>query len=125
MTPATALPFKFGVAPHDQQGYFRLCQCATAKDVAFTVKPSSGYAVDDITLKIGTKSNTVSAGASYIRVNGVDYNMTRNSNGNVTVYVDSIKNNVTISATAVKSSSVVSRPPVMDANGRIYIAPFG
>lgn len=91
------------------------------KDVAFTVKPSSGYAVDDITLKIGTKSNTVSAGASYIRVNGVDYNMTRNSNGNVTVYVDSIKNNVTISATAVKSSSVVKPTTGNGANGKIYI----
>ena len=91
------------------------------KDVAFTVKPSSGYAVDDITLKVGTKSNTVSAGASYIRVNGVDYDMTRNSNGNVTVYVDNIKNNVTISATAVKSSSAVKPTTGNGANGKIYI----
>ena len=91
------------------------------KDVAFTVKPSSGYAVDDITLKVGTKSNTVSAGAPYIRVNGVDYDITRNSNGNVTVYVDNIKNNVTISATAVKSSSTVKPATGNGANGKIYI----
>ncbi len=93
------------------------------KDVAFTVKPSSGYAVDEITLKVGTKSNTVSAGASYIRVNGTDYDMTRNSNGNVTVYVDNIKNNVTISATAVKSnsSSSTSTSTGNGANGKIYI----
>lgn len=67
------------------------------KDVTFTIKPSSGYQIDDVTLKIGSKSNTVSAGSSYIRVDGTDYDMSRNSNGNVTVYVENVKNNVTIS----------------------------
>lgn len=91
------------------------------KDVTFTVKPSSGYQVDDITLKIGSKSGTASAGASYIRVNGTDYDMSRNSNGTVTVYVENIKNDVTISATAVKSNFTVTPTTENGSNGKIYI----
>lgn len=91
------------------------------KDVTFTIKPSSGYSVDDVTLKVGTKANTVSAGASYIRVNGTDYDMTRNSNGTVTVYVENVRNSVTIAASAVKSGSTVTPTTGNGANGKIYI----
>ena len=91
------------------------------KDVTFTIKPSSGYQIDDVTLKIGSKSNTVSAGSSYIRVDGTDYDMSRNSNGNVTVYVENVKNNVTISATAIKSSTPVTPTNGNGSNGKVAI----
>lgn len=93
------------------------------KDVTFTIKPSSGYAIDDVTLKIGSKSQTASAGSSYIRVNSTDYDMSRSSDGTVKVYVENVKNSVTISATAVKSNSNNNTTPSYSngSNGKIKI----
>lgn len=75
------------------------------KDVKFTVKPDSGYTVDTVTLKIGSKSATAYAGASIIAVDGVTYDMERSSDGTVTVYVDNVRADVSISAEAEKASS--------------------
>ena len=72
------------------------------KDVKFTIKPDSGYTVDTVTLKIGSKSETAYAGASIIAVDGAKYEMERNSDGTVTVYVDNVRANVSISAEAEK-----------------------
>ena len=72
------------------------------KDVKFTIKPDSGYTVDTVTLKIGSKSETAYAGASIIAVDGVSYEMERSSDGTVTVYVDNVRANVSISAEAEK-----------------------
>ena len=74
-------------------------------DVKFTVKPDSGYNVDTVTLKIGSESATAYAGASIIAVAGVAYDMERSDNGTVTVYVDNVRADVTISAEAEKVSS--------------------
>ncbi|MGO5027799.1 S-layer homology domain-containing protein [Candidatus Agathobaculum pullicola] len=75
------------------------------KDVKFTIKPDSGYTVDTVTLKIGSKSETAYAGASIIAVDGIAYDMERSNNGTVTVYVDNVRADVTISAEAEKVSS--------------------
>lgn len=75
------------------------------KDVKFTIKPDSGYTIDTVTLKIGSKSATAYAGASIIAVDGVAYDMERSNNGTVTVYVDNVRANVSISAEAEKISS--------------------
>lgn len=72
------------------------------KDVKFTIKPDSGYTVDTVTLKIGSKSETAYAGASIIAVDGTKYDMERSSDGTVTVYVDNVRANVSISAEAEK-----------------------
>ena len=72
------------------------------KDVKFTIKPDSGYTVDTVTLKIGSESATAYAGASIISINGVAYDMERSSDGTVTVYVDNVRANVSISAEAEK-----------------------
>lgn len=72
------------------------------KDVKFTIKPDSGYTVDTVTLKIGSKSETAYAGASIIAVDGAKYDMERSNDGTVTVYVDNVRANVSISAEAEK-----------------------
>ena len=72
------------------------------KDVKFTIKPDSGYTVDTVTLKIGSKSETAYAGASIIAVDGTKYDMERSNDGTVTVYVDNVRANVSISAEAEK-----------------------
>ena len=85
------------------------------KDVKFTIKPDSGYTVDTVTLKIGSKSETAYAGASIIAVDGVSYEMERSSDGTVTVYVDNVRANVSISAEAEKIATGSG------SNGKIYI----
>lgn len=86
------------------------------KDVKFTVKPDSGYAVDTVTLQVGLKSATAYAGVSHIIVDGTAYRMERSSSGIVYVYADNIRADVTISAAARKAGQSGS-----GANGKIYM----
>lgn len=72
--------------------------------VTFTVKPETGYAVDTVTLTVGSQSATASAGARTIVVGGVAYDVERGSTGAVKVYVDDVRASVTISATAAKAA---------------------
>ena len=85
------------------------------KDVKFTIKPDSGYTVDTVTLKIGSESETAYAGASIIAVDGAKYDMERSNDGTVTVYVDNVRANVSISAEAEKIATGSG------SNGKIYI----
>lgn len=87
------------------------------KDVKFTIKPDEGYTVDTVTLKIGSKTATAYAGASIIAVDGVAYDMERDNTGKVTVYVDDVYADVTLSATAEKGASDSGS----GSNGQIYL----
>lgn len=74
-------------------------------DVKFTIKPSSGYEIEDITLKIGSKTATAYASAGFIRVDGIRYTINKDSKGVVTLTVNDVEANVTISASAVKEGT--------------------
>ena len=84
-------------------------------DVKFVIKPFSGYAVNTITLQLGSHTQTVSANASKIILNGTDYAMERDASGNITLYVDNVYADVTLSATASMSSNASG------SNGKICI----
>lgn len=80
-------------------------------DVTFYFTPDSNYQIDEITVKIGSNSRTVGAEKTSIRVGSTTYQMSRNSNGVVSVYLTNIDENVTVSGRAY-----YSRDPVTSTN---------
>lgn len=83
---------------------------ARGDDVEFTISTTSNrYAVQKITLKIGSNSATVSPDNGEIRVGGRTYAIEDKGNGKYVLYVDNIREPVTVSAISNASGSV-SRP---------------
>ena len=80
-------------------------------DVWFYFTPNQNYHIDEITVKLGENSRTVGANKTSIRIDGVDYRMSRDANGVVTLYLTDIEENVTVSATAY-----YSRDPITPTN---------
>lgn len=80
-------------------------------DVTFYFTPDTNYQIDEITVKMGSNSRTVGADKTSIRVGGTTYQMSRNSNGVVSVYLTDIDENVTVSGRAY-----YSRDPVEATN---------
>lgn len=85
-------------------------------DVNFYFSPSTNYQVDQITLKVGSNTRTVSADKTYIRVGGETYQMSRGASGTVTLFVTDIDENVTVSATAYYSTSPVEPSNMIQIN---------
>ncbi|WP_034971393.1 S-layer homology domain-containing protein [Agathobaculum desmolans] len=75
--------------------------------VRFYFTPNKNYQVDEITVKIGDSSRTVGADKTSIRVGGESYRMSRNADGVVTLYLDDIRANVTVSGRAYYSKDSV------------------
>ena len=80
-------------------------------DVTFYFTPDTNYQIDEITVKMGSNSRTVGADKTSIRVGSTTYQMSRNSNGVVSVYLTDIDENVTVSGRAY-----YSRDPVEATN---------
>lgn len=76
-------------------------------DVTFYFTPDTNYQVDEITVKIGSNSRTVGADKTSIRVGSTTYQMNRNSNGMVTLYLTDIDENVTVSGRTYYSKDPV------------------
>nr|WP_297177182.1 S-layer homology domain-containing protein [uncultured Agathobaculum sp.] len=85
-------------------------------DVNFYFSPSTNYQVDQITLKVGSNTRTVSADKTYIRVGGETYQMSRGASGTVTLFVTDIDENVTVSATSYYSTSPVEPSNMIKIN---------
>lgn len=79
--------------------------------VRFYFTPYRNYQIDDITLKMGRESRTVSADRTSIEVGGVSYPMQRDANGVVTLYLDHVDQNVTVSGRAY-----YTRDPIQPTN---------
>lgn len=77
-------------------------------DVIFYFTPNTNYQIDEITVKIGSNSRTVGAEKTSIRVGSTTYQMSRNSNGVVSVYLTDIDENVTVSGRAYYSKDPVT-----------------
>ena len=77
-------------------------------DVTFYFTPDTNYQIDEITVKIGDNSRTVGAKKTSIRVGSTTYQMGRNSNGVVSVYLTDIDQNVTVSGRAYYSKDPVT-----------------
>lgn len=77
-------------------------------DVTFYFTPDSNYQIDEITVKIGSNSRTVGAEKTSIRVGSTTYQMSRNSNGVVSVYLTDIDENVTVSGRAYYTKDTVT-----------------
>ena len=77
-------------------------------DVTFYFTPDTNYQIDEITVKIGSNSRTVGAEKTSIRVGSTTYQMSRNSNGVVSVYLTDIDENVTVSGRAYYSKDPVT-----------------
>lgn len=77
-------------------------------DVTFYFTPDTNYQIDEITVKIGDNSRTVGAKKTSIRVGSTTYQMSRNSNGVVSVYLTDIDQNVTVSGRAYYSKDPVT-----------------
>lgn len=75
--------------------------------VRFYFTPNKNYQVDEITVKIGDSTRTVGADKTSIRVGGESYRMSRNADGVVTLYLDDIRANVTVSGRAYYSKDSV------------------
>ena len=80
-------------------------------DVTFYFTPDTNYQIDEITVKMGSNSRTVGADKTSIRVGSTTYQMSRNSNGVVSVYLTDVDENVTVSGRAY-----YSRDPVEATN---------
>lgn len=77
-------------------------------DVTFYFTPDTNYQIDEITVKMGDNSRTVGAKKTSIRVGSTTYQMSRNSNGVVSVYLTDIDQNVTVSGRAYYSKDPVT-----------------
>lgn len=77
-------------------------------DVTFYFTPDANYQIDEITVKMGDNSRTVGAKKTSIRVGSTTYQMSRNSNGVVSVYLTDIDQNVTVSGRAYYSKDPVT-----------------
>lgn len=77
-------------------------------DVTFYFTPDTNYQIDEITVKIGDNSRTVGAEKTSIRVGSTTYQMSRNANGVVSVYLTDIDQNVTVSGKAYYSKDPVT-----------------
>lgn len=77
-------------------------------DVIFYFTPDRNYQIDEITVKIGDNSRTVGAEKTSIRVGSTTYQMSRNSNGVVSLYLTNINENVTVSGRAYYSTDSVA-----------------
>lgn len=77
-------------------------------DVTFYFTPDTNYQIDEITVKIGDNSRTAGAKKTSIRVGSTTYQMSRNSNGVVSVYLTDIDQNVTVSGRAYYSKDPVT-----------------
>ena len=86
-------------------------------DVRFSIEPDNGYAVDTVTMKVGSKSATANAGASAIVVGNVSYDMERGTDGTVHIYADNIRADVTVSADAERWTPDTGS----GSNGKIHI----
>ncbi len=76
-------------------------------DVTFFFTPDTNYQVDEITVQIGSNSRTVGAEKTSIRVGSKTYQMNRNANGVVTLYLTDIDQNVTVSGKTYYSKDSV------------------
>lgn len=85
-------------------------------DVNFYFTPSTNYKIDQITLKVGSNSRTVSADKTYIRVDGETYQMSRSASGTVTLFVTDIDQNITVSATTYYSTSPIEPTNTIQIN---------
>lgn len=74
-------------------------------DVEFYITPDSKYQIDEITVTIGGVSRTVGGNRTSVRIDGVDYRMSRDRNGVVTLFLTDIEENVTVAATAYYNTS--------------------
>lgn len=83
-------------------------QINSGEDVRFYFTPNKNYQIQDITVKMGSSTKTVSAGKTSITVDGNTYLMSRDSSGEVTLYLTNITKNVTVSATAYFSRDSVT-----------------
>ena len=77
-------------------------------DVTFYFTPDTNYQIDEITVKMGDNSRTAGAKKTSIRVGSTTYQMSRNSNGVVSVYLTDIDQNVTVSGRAYYSKDPVT-----------------
>lgn len=77
-------------------------------DVTFYFTPNTNYQIDEITVRIGSNSRTVGADKTSIRVGSTTYQMSRNSNGVVSLYLTDIDQNVTVSGLAYYSKDSVT-----------------
>lgn len=77
-------------------------------DVTFYFTPDTNYQIDEITVKMGDSSRTAGAKKTSIRVGSTTYQMSRNSNGVVSVYLTDIDQNVTVSGRAYYSKDPVT-----------------
>lgn len=83
---------------------------AKGEDAEFRIYTTSErYTLNKVTVQVGDSRNTVSASNGEIRVGGRTYEMKMNDYGEVTLYIDNIREAVTVSATATSGSSS-SRP---------------
>lgn len=85
-------------------------------DVNFYFTPNTNYKVDQITLKVGSNTRTVSADKTYIRVGGETYQMSRSASGMVTLFVTDIDENITVSGTTYYSTSPVEPTNTIQLN---------
>ena len=90
--------------------------------VRFYFTPNKNYQIDEITVKIGGSSRTVGADKAYIRVGGESYQMSRNADGVVTLYLDDIEENVTVSGRAYYSRDSVKPTGTVKLNTSSRIA---
>ena len=83
---------------------------ARGEDAAFTISTTSDrYAVKTITVRIGEKKASADPDDETIRVGNRNYEIQDNGNGEYTLYIDNIREPVTVEATS-NSSGTVSRP---------------
>ncbi len=89
--------------------------------VRFYFTPYRNYQIEDITLKIGRESRTVSANNTYIQVDGRSYPMQRDASGMITLYLDYVDQNVTVSGRAYYSRDSVQPTSTLrlDTSSRI------
>ena len=85
-------------------------------DVTFFFTPDTNYQVDEITVQIGSNSRTVGAEKTSIRVGSKTYQMNRNANGVVTLYLTDIDQNVTVSGKTYYSKDSVESTNTIQLN---------
>lgn len=93
----------------------------SGQKVTFVITPNAGYGVHTVTLKVGAKTATANAGDPYIAVNGVRYTMTQDGEGVVRLYLTSVTDNITVSATAKVLGTVASSGTGSGSNGQITL----
>lgn len=113
-------------------GTARSCKIAASRtgandggSVTYTVTPDKGYRLDRITLRIGTQQTTADADSRTIKVGSRSYSLSLSPAGVLKLTVDQIRNDVTLSATAVREDGKQSMKLRYDVTASYFIGVGG